>query len=956
MRFLEEIVEVVLSRYAGVTDNVTIVFPNRRAGLFFQKYLAERINKPIWSPKIISIEDFIKSLSELKSADKLDLIFELYQVFTKLNKSKEDFDKFFYWGNIMLQDFDELDKFLADPELLFKNLVHIKDLENNLDYLQEDQKQLIGDFWKSFGEKLSSHQKGFLGIWDNLFQTYTQFKAHLSEKGIAYDGMIYREVTEALERHDISMPLLQAGMHLENIIFAGFNALSKSEETIISWFVKEGKGEILWDADDHYLKDNKQEAGKFLREMKFGNSILRKSFHDSYGNAFKESNKKIEVISVASDVGQAQQASELLKAWNSHEKIDEKTAVVLPNNELLFPLLHAMPPEVERLNITMGYPLSSSIVFGFLDALIDLQIKAEEKNVYHFRPLLSILRHPLLAKSKDETITDIAAEIIQKNTIWIPKKKLKVEHELLQLIFKDPANGLSDYLMDLIRFFAGHNEDDVEREFLVHFYKLLNRLNDFVKQNKLQISMTAYQKLFGQLVQGERLPFEGEPLLGLQVMGILETRNLDFDNIIVMSMNESLIPPAAKNISFIPYSIRKVFELPVVDHQDAMYAYIFYRLVQRAKNIYFIYNSTEETGKSGEVSRFVQQLEHETDLCISYKTVTTDVTVEDPHVISVYKNERILESLYRFTSKKRFKKRFTPTALNTYLECRLRFYFKYVLELYELEAISEEVDPMVFGNILHHIMEQLYLPKDQDGKRTVSDTDIAQLRKRVDAEINIAFANQFGTDGDQFKFEGQNILAKEIIRKMILKVLEFDRERTPFDILGVEADDKKGFVLNSEIEIDDSPVYIGMKGIIDRIERKDEVIRIVDYKTGQDKKFFPDVSSLFDRENKTRNKAVFQTFFYGLLYLASPKANQSSPIQASLFNIRDLFKEDFSPLIQQKIGRSNEDVSDIRIFLDAFKSELKILLEEIYDPDISFSQTDDTKKCGYCPYAGICNR
>ncbi|MCK5704764.1 MAG: hypothetical protein KAI29_26605, partial [Cyclobacteriaceae bacterium] len=397
-----------------------------------------------------------------------------------------------------------------------------------------------------------------------------------------------------------------------------------------SWFVKEGKGEILWDADDYYLKDNTQEAGKFLREMKYGNSVLRKSFLESYGNAFKESSKNIEVISVASDVGQAQQASELLKVWSSQEKIDEKTAVVLPNNELLFPLLHAMPPEVEMLNITMGYPLSSSIVFGFLDALIDLQIKAEEKNVYHFRTLLTVLRNPLLVKSKDELITEIAAGIIRKNTIWIPKKKLEVEHELLQLIFRDPADGLSGYLMDLIRFFAGQNEDDVEREFFFHFYKLLNRLNDFMQHNKLRISMTAYQKLFRQLVQSERLPFEGEPLLGLQVMGILETRNLDFDTVIVLSMNESLIPPAAKNTSFIPYSIRKVFELPVVDHQDAMYAYIFYRLVQRAKNIYFIYNSTEETGKSGEVSRFVQQLEHETDLSISYKTVTTNVTVEDP--------------------------------------------------------------------------------------------------------------------------------------------------------------------------------------------------------------------------------------------------------------------------------------------------------------------------------------
>ena len=949
MKFLEEIVEVVLSRFADAADEVTIVFPNRRAGLFFQKYLAAQITKPVWSPRIVSIEDFIKNLSGLKSADKLDLVFDLYRVFTKLNKSGEDFDKFFYWGNIMLQDFDELDKFLVDAELLFKNLVHIKNLENSLDYLQEDQKKLITDFWLSFGEKLSNHQKGFLGIWDNLFQTYTQFKTRLSEKGVAYDGMIYREVTEKLERGAIT---LDSG----HVIFAGFNALSKSEETIISWFVKEGKGEVYWDADDYYLKDNKQEAGKFLREMKFGNSILRKSFRESYGNAFAGSDKKIEVISVASEAGQAQQASSLLKSWNSKTNIDENTAVVLPNIELLFPLLHAIHPEVEKLNITMGYPLSSSVVYGLLNALIDLQMKAEGKNAYHFRTVLTILRHPLLAKSQDNLITEIILDIIRKNTIWVTEKKLDVGHDLLKLIFRKPAKGLSGYLMDIIRLLAEHNEDDVEREFFFYFYKQLNRLNEFIRYNKLKISVAAYQKLFRQLALSERLPFEGEPLLGLQVMGILETRNLDFDSVIVLSMNESLIPPATKNTSFIPYSIRKVFELPVVDHQDAMYAYIFYRLVQRAKNIYFIYNSTEETGKSGEVSRFVRQLEHETDLSISYKTVSTDVTVEDPHVISVFKNEHILENLYRFTSKKNFQKRFTPTALNTYLECRLRFYFKYVLELYELEEVSEEVDPMVFGNILHHIMEQLYLPFDHDEKRTVSGEDIAHLEKRVDTEICLAFTKQFGSEGDDFKFEGHNILAKEIIKKMILKVLEYDKQRTPFDIVGVEADDKKGFVLNSGIEIGGSPVEVGMKGIIDRIERKNDVTRIVDYKTGKDEKHFSDIQSLFDRENKVRNKAVFQTFFYGLLYMESPIGYPSLPIQASLFNIRELFDEDFSPLIRQKIGKANEDITDIRIFLDEFKAELKSLLQEIYDPDILFSQTDDIKKCGYCPYAGICNR
>lgn len=947
MKFLEEIVEVILDRYAESTDEVTLIFPNRRAGLFFQKYLAARITKPIWSPKIMSIEDFVKDLSTLKSADKLELTFELYQVFNKLNKSNETFDKFFYWGNILLHDFDELDKFLADPELLFKNLLHVKNLENSLDYLQEDQKALITEFWKNFGERLSSHQKGFLGVWENLYQTYLQFKIQISNKGIAYDGMIYREVVDQLENGEIKA-------EFGKLIFAGFNALSKSEETIISWFVKEGKAEVFWDADDYYLKHNKQEAGRYLREMKFGDSVLRQSFRASYGNNFNDSDKKIEVISVASDVGQAQVASEILRSGQI--QFDENTAVVMPSNELLFPLLHALPPEVEKLNITMGYPLSSSSVYGLLDTLIDLQSKSAGKQVYYFRSVLTILNHPILARNKDEIIDKLVADIIQKNTIWIPKKVLEIEHEVLGLIFGKSIGNISVYLMELIMFLASHSEDDVEKEFLTQFYKLVNKLHEFIRNNSLEISTAAYQKLFRQLVQGERLPFEGEPLLGLQVMGILETRNLDFENVIVLSMNEDLIPPAAKNTSFIPYSIRRVFDLPVVDHQDAMYSYIFYRLVQRAKNIYFIYNSTEGTGKSGEVSRFVRQLEHETNLSISHKTISTDVNVEDPHIITVPKNDRILDSLYRFTSKKRFKKRFTPTALSTYLDCRLRFYFKYVLELYEIEEISEDVDPMVFGNILHDVMEQLYLPHDRDGNREVSAPDIKKLESRVAVEITKAFAKQFGSVEGQFIFEGQNILAKEIIHKMVLKVLEYDNKRAPFKILGVEADDKKGYVLNSNIEVGDSTVEVGMKGIIDRIEQKNEQIRIVDYKTGKDAKNFPDVLSLFDRENKSRNKAVFQTFFYAILYLESPTGHANLPIQASLFNIRELFDVNFSPLIQKKTGRTSEDVRDIRPFLSDFKTALNSLLSEIFSPEEAFSQTEDVAKCRYCPYAGICNR
>ena len=542
MKFLEEIADIFLREYADEREEVTIVFPNRRAGLFFQKYLSARITKPIWSPHITGIEDFITSLSTQKIADKLELIFELYQVFSSVNKSKESFDRFYYWGNIMLQDFDELDKFLVDPELLFKNLAYIKHIENSLDYLEDEQKAMIAGFWNSFGEKLSKHQSGFLEIWDNLLQTYNLFKNRLYEKGIAYTGMIYRDVEEELQMGQASPPI-------GKVIFAGFNALSKSEESIITWFVKEGKGAVFWDADDYYLNDKKQEAGKYLREMKYGNVVLAKTFKQSYGNAFQNTDKDIKVISVASDVGQAQQASEILSGMNSD--LDENTAVVLPDNQLLFPLLHALPEKIEKLNITMGFPLAMSSIYGFIDALIDLQIRAEGKNVYHFRPVLTVFRHPVFSSVKDDHIDELEKQIVKRNTIWISQKMLDNKNQVLDMIFYKPES-LPAYLLDILRFLAEQNEEQVEREFYFHFYTIINKLNEFVETNQLKLSTTSFQKIFRQLVQSDRLPFEGEPLLGLQVMGILETRNLDFDNVVVLSMNETLMPPAPKNTSFIP--------------------------------------------------------------------------------------------------------------------------------------------------------------------------------------------------------------------------------------------------------------------------------------------------------------------------------------------------------------------------------------------------------------------
>lgn len=943
MKFLEDIAQQVWQKYGPEVGKLTLIFPNKRAGLFFRKHLAKVVNRPVWSPAILTIEEFIRKHSDSKQADKLDLIYELYKVFCNLSKREESFEKFFYWGDIILQDFDEVDKFMVDAELLFKNLAHTKLLESDLGYLDESQKELIAEFWNQF-DTSSNFKSGFLSMWNLLSQTYKKYKEVLALKNMSYDGMVYRQVADELQAN-------RAPDGAGEVVFAGFNALSKSEEVIISAYVAAG-ARIYWDADDHYLNDQVQEAGKYMRAMKQAHNSLGTTFLPSYGNAFSEK-KQIEIISVASEVGQAQIAARKLQSWGV--PLDENTALVLPDSGQLFPVLHALPDTVSKMNVTMGYPLKIAPVFGLLDTILLMQTTAENKTVVHFRSVLSILRHPLLAPLYHEEVEKLIKRITDQNIVWVLRSEAGKSHEVLQRLFDVPKPDIAGYLSDLLHDLASLTEDELQQEFYYHFIKIIKKLEGFIRQNNLSFSLDSFRKLFAQMVRAERLPFEGEPLLGLQVMGLLETRNLDFDNLIILSANEGKMPPASKANTLVPHSLRRAFEMPVTDHQDAIYAYVFYRLMQRAQKICLIYNSSEETGKSGEVTRFVKQLEQESQFDIKSSALALKVSLPGSSEIVINKNEFVLQKLHRYSSVDKFQKRFTPTALNTYLDCSLKFYFTYILDLRQQEEVTEEVDARVFGNILHHTMENLYKPFDQPKLRRVTAEVISQLKGQVDEAIDQSFARHFVTGDKKFRFEGKNVLAREIIKKMVMKVLDHDAHEAPFEILGLEAGAKKGYVLNIPLPTD-SNIQVGLSGILDRIELKDDMVRVIDYKTGSDKKDFMDIASLFDRTQKTRKKAVFQTFMYGLLYFAAPDSRQDIPLQSWLFNIRELFDENFSPLVRIKQGKAYEKVMDVRAFLDEFKSELARLLEEIFDENTCFEQTEDIRKCSYCAFAGMCRR
>ena len=499
----------------------------------------------------------------------------------------------------------------------------------------------------------------------------------------------------------------------------------------------------------------------------------------------------------------------------------------------------------------------------------------------------------------------------------------------------------------------------LELEFISSFYEQIDRLQVLVGERTFQMSYDFLIKLFRRMSRSLKVPFTGDPLGGPQVMGVLETRNLDFDNVIILNMNEDAWPAPPRRGSFVPYNIRKAFDLPVYEHQDAIYAYLFYRLLQRARSVHVFYNMVAEFNINGELSRLVQQLDFESSHTITRKVLANPIKVNPPLPISIDKNELVMQKLSRFlVDKEKWTPRLTPSALDTYLYCGLRFYFKYVEELYEPDELREELDPMVFGNILHDTMEILYAQFIKKQKRDVIEpNDFFWLEGGVDGAINKAFMQHYQVKNEKkFKLEGRNIIAGEIIRKTAIKILKLDQQYAPFRILGLETSTRGGYSVDYPITVEGTEQVVGLKGKIDRIDLKQGVVRVIDYKTGKDTKEFSSVHSLVDRENDKRNKAVFQVFFY--CYLVRQTQDKTyDRLEPGLYNSRDLFDEAFSWRITQREPKTPPtEVLDFDQYQDEFEEILTQVLLEIWDKNLQFKQVEDEKKCKFCPYKEICGR
>lgn len=961
--FLEGLAKELVATKGDQMHEVCIVFPNRRAGLFFRRHLAKLIDKPVWEPRIISFEDFVQEQSGLQVPDQLTLILELYKIFKKhLPKGTERLDRFYFWGDMLLKDFDEIDKYLVDAAHLFKILYRQKELDISFAEFSEEHQRLIKAFWEQFGEQLSTHQLTFLELWEVLTAIYHEFNTTLSELGFGYSGSLIRQVVEQLESNHWDSKC--------NYWFAGFNALTPAEEKIIGYLLETDRARIFWDADDYYLNKDNHEAGYFLRKYR-KLKPFDATFPKNLPNRFADG-KMLHRIAVPLEAGQVKKAGELLaEICQLPDFVPERTVVVLPDERLLMPILQSLPPQIAQFNVTMGFPLKASSMHSFLEHLLIMYQFADgkgEKHHFYHQHVRSILAHPVLkglfpAYSKEKL--DL---ILNGNMIKIKAIELSNDQSVLKLLFTEIKNEhIFDHIQDvLLALYTEMNEredyalNQIDGECIYHFYTQIKRLQDVFVESKMEIDLNGFLMLFRQFSKSIRLPFQGEPLLGLQIMGVLETRLLDFDRIILLSMNEGVLPPASSQSSFVPYNLRKAFDMPTPEHKDAISSYHFYRLMQRANEVYAFYNTEVEGGISkGEKSRFLLQMEMEGLLKGKVFQLGNTIRLAGASVIEVPKDERSISELQKYLIRGEKPSSLSASALNTYLDCRLRFYFNYILSLKEVEDIQEEIDPRTFGTILHKTMEALYIEIQQRNNRaTIEREDFASLRKIYPALLRTSFANAFKWDVQDLdeKLTGNNHLAYVALESYIANLIDFDEQQAPFTILALETGRPKKDPMPFKFEVNGEKKLAYINGSIDRLDEKDGVIRVLDYKTGKADVKFTTVASLTDRDYKDRNKAVFQTLLYALLIESMDGYSKEKPLQTGVITTRSL--TDSIIKISDGAEKSPKyfEVKDVREILPEFKSGLQKLLADLFDPQQSWNQVEDPKKCEYCPYNVICQR
>lgn len=948
--FLGEVAARLYARYGNDISSLSLLFSSRRARLFFADALSGVAHGPLWEPEYLSVDDLMSELSGLRQTDRLRLVAELFGVYSRYHR--EDFDRFYFWGEMLLADFDMIDKYLVDASQLFRNISDIKELETDTDYLTPEQLRVVS-FWRTIGpeESLSDQKRAFLEVWRSLGTIYSEFRARLKSMGIGYAGMIYREAVEAIERGEAAF------QRQRRYVVAGFNALSACERRLFSYLSSVCGAEFFWDYDDYYVDDSSQEAGLFIRRNITEFPQSEGTGHDNFRRI-----RSLYDISTVSNVVQCKQVESILSGIAVrndcvHPFLDKHTAVVLTDENLLIPLLHSLPDVAGGVNVTMGYPLRNTLAASFVERLLSLQTHArvrDGKTVFYHVDADGLLTHPYVAGTDGGAVAELRRTIIDGNLIYVPEEKLSAT-PFLGSLFRHGSGWrwLLSYLRESVSAAAGSDfggESDRYRiEYLSAVSDSLSKLYNVIDACGIEISEEICRSLVRRHLQSERIPFEGEPLEGLQVMGILETRNLDFRDVVILSMTDDNFPGnRMSDTSFIPYGLRYAYGLPTPELHESVYAYYFYRLIQRAENVYMLYCSHADERSTGEPSRYIRQLEYETSLPVHRINVGVDVSVPAKEPLCVAKTPDVMRVLEAYTNGG---SELSPTAFSRYVQCPLKFYFYSVARVRTDDELSEEVDGQMFGNIFHKAAELLYgdvVDERHPGEHLRRLVEDGSVERSVDSAVNIVY---FGREADASvpALGGELMVIREIVLRYLRdNLVRYDIEHGGFTVIATESRVSYLFPFES------AGRHLGMhfSGIADRIDRLDDgSFRIVDYKTGTEHLTMNGLERLFTGEARDRQSNLINTLLYSMMVYHT----HGMDVHPELYYVRKMSDAEYSPLI---VDKSSKDVSGAPYssFMSEFESLVAGTLAEIYDAAMPFRQTDDRKACEHCDFAPICFR
>lgn len=1020
--FLEEVAADLYARYGEGLSERAVLFPSRRARLFFVDALAHIAGRPMWQPGWTTIDDLMTEISGLHAGDRVRLITELYKVYSEYHD--EPFDKFYFWGDMLLTDFDTIDKYLIDAQMLFRNISEIKEIEADISYLTPAQLRILA-FWSSLGEEadLSEEKRRFLAIWRTLGPVYRRFRERLASLGIAYNGMVQRAAADRIREGGFAFP------EPRRYVVAGFNALSECEKRLFGFLATAAETDFYWDYDSYYKDDPGQEAGMFVRsnlaqfppraelphdnmrgvkeitsvaavsnavQCKYAAAILADLARRRRAEAAVERDgtplRKPEAV-VGPDGTPARQGAAGTQAeplpggkalpdaavvqggemppgpgappYTGTGKIapgmapvlGKETAVVLTDENLLLPLLYALPADIGRVNVTMGFPLRQSLAYTFVERLVELQNHRRRKGggcTFYHADVAGILAHPYVAECDAVLTRTLHEEIVRDRRISVDAAWLG-RNELLKRIFAPAAtwHELSDYMLDVVAAVARqpYEGDDARQrvEFLAVIAEQVTKLRNSLDECDIEFTTEVYTSLLRRHLQTLRIPFEGEPLEGIQIMGILETRNLDFENVVILSMNDDNFPGnRVAQASFIPYNLRAAYELPTPEHHEGVYAYYFYRLIQRAKTVHMLYCSHADDKSTGEPSRYIYQLDYESGFDVRKVEVGVDVNLAGTAPIEVAKDEEVLARLERFVDAQS-PATLSPTAFFRYVACPLRFYFHSIARLEADDGISEEVDAPMFGTILHAAVQMLYariVGEAHPGETLRAMVRTGEVAQAVETAINENYLqDEHASAGD---YSGNLLLVKDIVTRYLRGgVMPYDAAHDAFAVSGLEESVAYPF----RFRTGGRDREMKFAGIADRIDTLDDgALRVVDYKTGAPHLEFDGVESLFTGTGKQRLSNILQTLLYAMIL----HHTRGRDVEPALYYVRNMNRPDYSPQLDDKeLGVRGARYTHYR---ERFEELLRGQLAELYDPAVPFRQCEDADTCKYCDFNVICKR